>query len=63
MMEGDLLQLSAPIESFDCRLKALILFRHLEETDAATFSLTRKQAIRLLNDLINTDQPENNPPG
>jgi hypothetical protein len=51
MMEGDLYPLN-PVKSQDCREKALLLFRHLEIIDAGTFSLTRKESIKQLENLL-----------
>ncbi len=51
MMEGELHPLE-PNKSFDCRMKSLSLFRHLEVIDAETFSMTRKKSISELEQLL-----------
>ena len=51
-LEGELLVTSDPLTAADRLRKSLVLFLHLEATDTATFSLTRKTAVRELRQLL-----------
>ena len=50
-LEGELHPLDQ-IKTFNSRMKSLSLFRHLEVMDAETFSITRTNAIRELEKLL-----------
>lgn len=50
-LEADL-HVENPVAALDRRRKALLLYRHLEATDVATFSISRKTAIKELEALI-----------
>ncbi len=50
-LEADL-HTENPVATLDRRRKALLLYRHLENTDVATFSISRKAAIKELELLI-----------
>jgi hypothetical protein len=52
MVEGELHSLN-PVKSSDCWQKSLLLFRHLDIMDTETFSITRKDAIRELENRLN----------
>lgn len=55
MTEGELLhQLDLPLAT-DLRQKALLLYRHLEKHDTATFSTIRKAAIAELESILTDD--------
>jgi hypothetical protein len=52
MTEGELLNESDPLLAKQLRQKALQLYIHLEQTDTATFSISRKEAISELTSIL-----------
>ncbi len=55
MAEGELLHDLNSVLARDLREKALILYQHLEKTDSATFSVTRKDAISELKAILEVE--------